>query len=473
VSYLASSAAFGQALTDSLVIYLDLDQSGLGPTPPEVGAAVRRLLGLTGPDRTMPADTEAIGNIYTTARADLERFQRDDPSGRTALIFVAYVSTFFHEARHVHDMLSTGFGLDILTAHFNYYQNAIPLAGHLRKWQGDTGLPIPMPVAADHPAIQSWNPRAARMVEWYGTLTSRMERAGAPDRGIYSWMSNIHLLEASAGMVQLDITHDLFGDEGIVLFGRLVRRGAAARKYMWLINDFVELVERRSKAPEKIGRMMAFLLWTSLQGSRGDSSEAELSPVAFFHAAADFVSRRADGAIDVAQMRPLLDEFCELWKLPLPAATLTANRERWQVRMDRFVQEWQAIDAAAPAHFVDIFIGLRDAYLRLLQQIQTMPEIYFGGRFYSHAILMGQLPALRIDFRFGDTIYTGFTPGLPCLDPAIWDKAAFYSAILSVLIKKRCAFPIPYLEEQAFGFLHDKLGLEFKDALFWPRSNDP
>jgi hypothetical protein len=461
VSYLSGSAAFGQALTDNLIIYLDLDQSGLGPTPPEVGTAVRRLLGLTDPDSTMPA--EAVGDIYTMARTDLERFQRDDSSGRTASVFVAYVSTFFHEARHVHDLLSTGFGLDILAAQFNYYQNALPLAGHLRKWQTDTGLSIPMPVAADHPAIKSWISQGARLVERYSTLTSRMERAGAPDRGIYGWMGNIHLLEASAGMVQLDIAHDLFGDEGVVLFDGLVRRGAAARKYMWLINDFVELVERRSKVREKIGRMMAFLLWTSLQGARGESGEAELSPVAFFHAASDFLIRRVDAAIDVAQMRLLIDEFCTLWKLPLQAVTLTANQKRVRERTDQFVQGWQAIDAAASADFTDIFVELREVYLRLTQQIQVTPETYFVGRYYSHAILMGHLPALRIDFKFGDAMHTGFTPGRPCLDPAVWEKAAFYSAILSLLIKGRCTFPIPYLEDRAFGFLSDELGLWFKD----------
>ena len=49
---------------------------------------------------------------------------------------------------------------------------------------------------------------------------------------------------------------------------------------------------------------------------------------------------------------------------------------------------------------------------------------------------------------------------------AVWEKAAFYSAILSVLIKGRCAFPIPHLEKQAFGLLSDALGLRFEDALF-------
>lgn len=466
MSHLASSASFGQALTDSLIIYLDLDQSGLGPTPPEVGAAVCRLLGLTDPDRTTRADAKSTDDIYAAAHADLERFQREDPSGRAALIFVAYVSTFFHEARHVHDLLSTGFGLDLLAAQFNYYQNALPLAVHLREWQTDTSERVPVPIPADHPAIRSWVPQAVHLVERYRSLGSRMERAGAPDRGIYAWMSNIHLLEASAGVVQLDITHDLFGDNGVVLFDTLVRKGASARKYMWLISDFGELMEKRSKAREKIGRMMAFLLWTSLQGTRRHSSEAELSPVAVFHAMADFVSRRAGGAIDVSQIQSLLDEFCMLWKLPLPAVTLAANRERLQTRTDKFVEGWHAIDAEAPALFADVFVGLGDTYLRLTEQIQAAPEVYFVGRFYSHALLMGYLPALRIDFKLGDSIHTAFTPGQPCLDPAVWDKAALYSALLSVLIKGRCTFPIPYLEERAFEFLSGEIGLRLKDSHF-------
>jgi hypothetical protein len=460
VSHLASSAAFGQALTDSLVIYLDLDQSGLGPTPPEVGAAVRRVLGLAGPSGAIPA---AVDDIYARARADLQRFQRDDPSGRSASIFVAYVSTFFHEARHVHDLLSTGCGMDILAAEFNFYQNAVPLSEHLRDWQADTGKSIPIPVPASHPAIRSWHAQGPHVVERYGSLASRMERDGTPDRGIYSWMSNIHLLEASAGAVQLDITHDLFGDEGVMLFDSLVREGPGARKYMWLINDFVELIERRTNVRLRIGRMLAFLLWTSLQGSRSVSDEAQLSPVAVFHAAADFFSRRAEDSMEFVQLQQLLDEFYLLWKLPLPAVTMTANRERVQRRTNKLVAGWQAIDAAAVAHIADIFVGLRDTHLRLAQQIETLPEVYFGGRLYSHAILAGQLPALRIDFKFDGSIFTAFTPGRPCLDPAVWEKAAYYSAVLSLLIKGRCKFPIPHLEEHAFEFLSSDDGLRFED----------
>ena len=56
--------------------------------------------------------------------------------------------------------------------------------------------------------------------------------------------------------------------------------------------------------------------------------------------------------------------------------------------------------------------------------------------------------------------------------PAVWEKAAFYSAILSVLIKGRCAFPIPHLEKQAFGLLSDALGLRFEDALFGYADSD-
>jgi hypothetical protein len=279
-------------------------------------------------------------------------------------------------------------------------------------------------------------------------------------------MTNVHLLEASAGTVQLDITHDLFDNEGVVMFDKLVRKGAAARKYMWLISEFVEMIERRSDIRERVGHLLSFLLWTSLQGCRSDPHEPELSPVAFFQAAADFVTRHPNKAGDLDQVRQLVDEFCASWKLPLPAVTMAANYERVKKRADRFVLEWQAIDAAAPTHFVDIFVALREANLRLTTQIQKTPELYFVGRFYAHAILMGHLPALRVDIKFEDNIYTAFTPGQPCLAPPVWEKAAFYSAMMSLLINGRCKFPIPHLEQQAFEFMTDELGLRLDDSIF-------
>lgn len=463
MNQLDSSGGFGRALSDSLVIYLDFDQSGLGPTPPEVAAAACRLLGIS--ESESGPRPHSVGDIYHLAQEDFERFERDDPSGRSALLFVAYVSTFFHEARHVHDLLSTGFGVDILAAHNNYYQNALPLAGGLRQWQEGKGTSIPLPIDLRHAAVASLNPRMATVIERYRSLAARFEHAGAPGSGIYAWMSCVHLLEASAGTVQLDVIHDLFGEAGILRFDQLVRQGVGARKYMWLINDFLELLAQRQSAEDKVGRMLAFLLWVALQAPGGGSC-SDLPMVTYFHALSDYVTRSCGEAVDLHSVSALVDRFNALWNLPSTSMILAENRARARKRAEQFTEGWQAFGATAPAAFADVFNGMRDAHLNITDAIEADPELYFVGRRYAHAILGGLLPALRIDYRIRNTVYTGFTPGQPCLGAEAWDKAALYSAILSVLVNGRCRFPVPHIEELAFEFLTAQLGLRFTDALF-------
>ena len=90
------------------------------------------------------------------------------------------------------------------------------------------------------------------------------------------------------------------------------------------------------------------------------------------------------------------------------------------------------------ADYREIFVSMGDSFLQMTQQIFDMREVYFVEPFYAHAILMGIFPALRVDFKLGDAVHTRFTLGHPCLPPTIWDKAAFYSSILGVLIIGRC-----------------------------------
>src|SRR5688572_2541122 len=112
-----SSSNFGVTTPDSLTLLLDLENSALGPTSPEVASAVCHLCGLLEADdslKPIPLD-----DYYAVAKDYYDRFLNDDPSGLQCLTLTSYVSAYFHELRHVHDLISTGYGQNLLFKYLN------------------------------------------------------------------------------------------------------------------------------------------------------------------------------------------------------------------------------------------------------------------------------------------------------------------------------------------------------------------
>src|SRR5262249_2252122 len=162
----------------------------------------------------------------------------------------------------------------------------------------------------------------------------------------HQWMGNIHLLEASAGIVQLDIIHDLFGNRGVFLFDLHVNNGGSARKYMWLINDFAELAAARVKVTEKVGGAMAYLLWAALHANRQASPETgadKVSPVTYFHALADYVTRHCRGDVEIDRIRVLSDEFNAAWGFRPVMEAVRLNRDRARDASRKFAERWQQL----------------------------------------------------------------------------------------------------------------------------------
>jgi hypothetical protein len=130
---LYSSSAFGVTTEENLALLINLDSSGLGPTSPLVANAVRHLCGLFLKDdelKPIPID-----DYYAVARDYYERIGREDKTGVQALSFLSYVSAYFHEIRHVHDLLATNYGQTVLFKNLNYYQNLPTIIAGLAEWQ--------------------------------------------------------------------------------------------------------------------------------------------------------------------------------------------------------------------------------------------------------------------------------------------------------------------------------------------------
>src|SRR5262245_9477075 len=124
---------------------MDLDEGPFGAIKPKVALAIRKLTGITlGEPDFLPA---AFDDYYDIARDEYARLHRYDPSWRDGLTLLTYVSTFFHELRHVHDLMTSKYGQELVFRHLNLYQNGFVILNALWAWQSENPAgTIPLPI---------------------------------------------------------------------------------------------------------------------------------------------------------------------------------------------------------------------------------------------------------------------------------------------------------------------------------------
>jgi hypothetical protein len=466
---LQANSGFGRALTDCLLLFLDFDLDGANAVSPEVSGIARRLLGLATPNDAWAGTALTADEFYDLARTSFERFSRDDASGRDARHLVASVSTFFHEARHVHDLLSTAFGISVLNRSYNCYQNAVGITLQLEDWQKENpGRQIPLPVISALSRL-GLSKTSGTILRRAAELPALIAKEGQPESGLFSWMSSCHLLEASATLVQLGIINDLFGPDGVSAFTELLSGSEANRTYLRLINDITEIVDMRENAQQRAGMVLSFLLWVSLQGARSTRSEGpsgEPASVAYFHAVAEHVTRNRQGDTSLSQVRDLVDEFNALWGFPPLTETLAATQLRQKQFLQKLSDAWGGVDKAFAEAFPPLFSALTTAHQTLVAKIESDPDNYFIGYRYGISLLTAQLSAVRVDYKTGGRIWRKFSPGVPCLPEETWNEVELWAGIVRLLALGRCANPLAHIEQQAFNHCRREANLDFADGLF-------
>jgi hypothetical protein len=464
---LQANSGFGRALSDCLLLFLDFELDGANAVPADVSAVARRLLGLATPNDAWTGTSLPPDEFHDFARTSFERFSRDDASGRSAKQLVASVSTFFHEARHIHDLLSTAFGISVLNSSYNCYQNAVAITLELENWQKKKpGHRIPLPVV---PALSliGLSETSEKILRRASELPAEIAKLGQPADGLFSWMGSCHLLEASATLVQLDIINDLFGPDGVSVFTDLLSGSEANRTYLRLINDITEIVDMRENAQRQAGMTLSFLLWVSLQDVRSNRTKwsgRAPTAVAYFHAVAEHVTRNCQGDISLSQVRAVADDFNTLWGFPSLTDTLAATRLQQERLLQTLLDAWGSVDKVSAEALAPLFKALFAAHQNLITKIESDPDSYFVGYRYGISLLMGELPAVRVDYKTDGRIWRKFSPGIPCLSQEIWDRVELYAGIVRLLALGRCANPLAHIEEQAFDFCRETL--TFADGLF-------
>jgi hypothetical protein len=190
-------SAFGVISADSFAITIDLDRSNMGRTPEVV---------------QQPLRTVFVNNQEINYREVFEQL----PDTDSQLLFVAYISTLFHEVRHSHDLMSSMHGVtwiqNICRFALNYDAALIKVADWVKSNRRiEVRLPLTQDVLASDPLLE----RLHRDYQNFKAKRTSFKRQGAildPN------LTHGNLLEASAYMIQLDAIDVLFGQEKTAAF---------------------------------------------------------------------------------------------------------------------------------------------------------------------------------------------------------------------------------------------------------------
>jgi hypothetical protein len=433
---LYSSSAFGVTSPDSLTLLINLEHSALGPTVPEVANAVRHLCGLLFADEELkPIPTD---DYYEVARNYYEKFRRDDPSGAQSLSLICYVSTYFHELRHVHDLLSTKYGQLVFFKNLNFYQNAPSLAVGLAEWQErNPSNKIPLPITPYLSELPGLPEDICKLVTRYPKLHEDIGALQRPGYGFHSNLTVRHLLESSAAGVQFDFIYDVFGADAATRLIKFISEGPGAPEYWQINNDMAEAFYAKGFRGPELNGITNYLIWCALFGTihptcKGDG---KVSIVVLYEALVEHVLHNIKRG-EFAEVQALVEDFCQDWGFLTPAEMASKTRQGLEQQAELLEEAWRGLGAEAGVLLLaSSYKQLIGGYVRLNNLIEAIPNQYFGN--YGWTVLERLLPSVRILIKFDGSVLENQSPGHELLPLDSWDMISHLSTTLKVLLDGR------------------------------------
>lgn len=466
---LHSSSAFGTTIQDNLTILIDLDHSAFGPTSKLVSSAVRHLCDFVFPEDDLEPVT--INNFDEIAKDYYKQMKYLDPTGTQLLTFLAYLSGYYHELRHVHDLLSTTYGQDLLFRTLNCSQNTPALLSTLADWQiRSKGRRIPLPISESLDLPKN----IKRLLHYYDKTRSDIRAFQNPRKASPAGLTTTHLLEASAIDVQLDFIHDLFGEEGVFELTKFIQKGQRSRVYLQIRNDLAEIFYAKGFRGWGLGAIINYLLWCSLTGTTSPGKRLNEGPtsVVLFEALAEYVARLADPErVEFSQIKELVSEFYERWSFLTPEQMICRVNQVLTRRASKALETAQQHEARFSLEFAKAYKSFIEAFKVINERILENPENYFGGRRYAWCVVARLLPSVHIKLRIDGKLHDFMSRGSDIIPFLGWNLITGMSTVFKMFMEGRSlsflCFPETLLENICFDILKKEgwgdIHLKFED----------
>jgi hypothetical protein len=464
---LNASSAFGVTAQENVTIFMDLDQSSLGKTPKLVASAVRHLCGLNTPEDAV--EPLSFDDYDEVARQYYGTIIQSDRTGKSALIFLSYLSTFFHELRHAHDLLATSYGQDILFLTLNCYQNVPGLLAELTKWQ-NKGLERNIPLPLSHINNTELPTFVRDVATRYLDVKNRITEFRAPRVTSPAGLTVGHLLEGSATEIQLGFIHELFGDQGLFELITLIQRSKGSRLYLQIRNEIIEGFSAKGfRDLREALYAMNYILWCALIGTTFPNKKLSEGPTntVLYEALITYVLRYVK-RMDFSEVQEIVISFYHKWGLLTPNQMIDRFSSFLDNRAGNLEQLWRQNEVNVPKiNFTNAYRSFSQSYRSFTQWIQEHPSYYFKPEVYGWAVVSGFLPSVYILVKFEGEIHGFMTDGRSGPSLEEWQSITNFSTIFKLFFEGRNRTPLSFFEDKVFEYLRET-GLKFriKDSRF-------
>ena len=353
-------SAFGVISADTLAITVDLDRSNMGRTPEIVQQPLRAVY---------------IENQELLYPKILEQL----PNSDSRLLFVAYISTLFHETRHSHDLMSSMHGVtwiqNICRFALNYAAVLIKVADCVKSNHlTEVRLPLTQDVLAFDPLVQRLHGDYQR----FKAKRATFRRPG----GIFDPnLTHGNLLEASAFMIQLDAIDTLFGEEQTAAFLAWTRDTPERALYLGSLEAAVDRIRKPVFDEFRASGVLALIVWSALQGATPDPAPRGhfIDLLTYFEALLEFLTRRR-AVPTLEKALGLVEDFRRSWGLTTLAAQVRWACNDVEAYSAKLAKEASARQYHGPA--IDVLNATARAFAQFSSQILEAPELYFPGAAY-------------------------------------------------------------------------------------------
>lgn len=462
---LHSSSAFGTTIQDNLTILIDLDNSALGPTSEKVSSAVRHLCGIKFPNDEF--ESLNLDNFYEIAKDYYRQIKHLDPTGRQLLSFLSYLSGYYHELRHAHDLLATTYGQGLLHDTFDCYQNFPSVMTALSNWLSeDEGRRIPIPLSENLDLLADLPEDLKKLMSHYSKIRSNITGFQHPQRASPAGLTTIHLLECSAFDIQIDFIHDVFGDEAVFVLTEFVQRGQRSRVYLQIRNELAETFYARGFRGWGLGTIINYLLWSSLVGTTFPGQKVNEGPnsVILCEALVEHVIRNAV-EMELPVIRKLVQDFFDYWGFLTTEQMISRVNQELVKRVAKLEKAWKRLgEEGIQLDFVKAYESFANAYSRMNQWIEGNPMAYFGQRNYVWCVMGGLLPSVHLKVKLNGSVYDFMSKGYEIIPFDAWENITFISTMFKLLVQRRIPSSRSFFENICLNILNKKIwnGVQLK-----------
>lgn len=453
---LHAQGAFASTSSETRAVLYDLD--GTHSSVSEIiSIRIRRACGLR-----LPSDTFEIPDPHhwVTECKAMAKSSASESGDFSEEYFLAYVSSFFHELRHSHDLLYSAYGQTLFCGGCTSYFDITDQIKALVEWQSGAREPIPIPLSSAD-AQELGLPgqiisKASDFESWQKKL-SNFSAAGNSGLDLRPW------LEMSAIVVQLWFLEAIFGSDARVKIINLIQRLGGHNTYLKSLADIV--LRRPDMYAEDIENTLLYIVWCSLN-SLSEDEERLLPPAETAASLTEYLITKTE-EWDFETVESIVNEYYNNRGLLHPVQAMKVVATQLMTHLSKFLSNLKSFGVGSNPHKFAVAVEQSLEIFRSHAELSILDRRpYFIPKEYIKMYFSGDLPAILLTLNVGGGSHDFMTLGQHKLEYDNWEKLKEREQVYRWIFGGKAAFRPSFPCQLMHQVLNKGFGLTTVDKLF-------